>query len=185
MILRRRKGISYIMSVAIMTFVTLAMASIVLVWSLGITATSQSTFSSAINANEAKTEERFAIEQIQFFANTATVAGYTCEAANGCILLYVRNVGAIQSVYDALFINSQLALQTQYMVGGTGTICATGSWTGSLCSGSLTTPVKLSLGIQQLGSIAVPAPFAITSGITYTVSLSTTRGNLVTVLQTY
>jgi len=184
-ILPRRKGISYIMSVAIMTFVTLAMASIVLVWSLGITSTSQSTFSSAINANEAKTEERFAVEQIQFFASGGTVAGYTCEASNGCILLYVRNVGAIQSVYDAVFVNNQLAPQTQYAIGGTGYICLSGTWTGSICSGTATTPVKLSLGIQQLGSMAAPAPFPITSGITYTVAVSTTRGNLVTVLQTY
>lgn len=259
--LRRRRGISYIMSVAIMTFVTLAMASVVLVWSLGITSTSQNTFSSAISANEAKTQERFSIEHVQFFSNSlsssvtsdsavgsttltdtsqtwtphqyigyavyiysgsgtgqtaticdndathltiitagacgtsttgwtsaltasgsvshylissAPIGGYLCASPNGCLLLYIRNVGAIQSVYDAVYLNNILATQSSYAVGGTGAIIPSGG-----------ANQKLSLGIQQLGSVAVPAPFLITSGTTYTISVSTTRGNLVTVVQTY
>ena len=240
------------MSVAIMTFVTLAMASVVLVWSLGITSTSQNTFSSAINANEAKAQERYTIEQVQFFtysstgtatgsqssttlqdtnqawgttqnnglgqwanlavtitsgtglgqtrtitrntANTLTVSpawgttpdatshylissaptgGYLCISLNGCLLLYVRNVGSIQIVVDSVFVSNQLALQSGYAVGGAGMVPAT--------SGS-----RLSLGIQQLGSIAVADPFAITpgSGVTYTIAVSTTRGNVVSVVQT-
>ena len=105
----------------------------------------------------------------------ATAGGYTCAATSGCLLVYVRNVGAIQSVYDAVFINNQLCLQTQYVIGGTGTIQSTGG----------SSPVKLSLGIQALGSLAVPAPFPLSSGTTYTISVSSTRGNLATVVQTY
>ena len=239
------------MSVAIMTFVTLAMASVVLVWSLGITSTSQNTFSSAINANEAKAQERYTIEQVQFFtysstgtatgsqssttlqdtnqawgttqnnglgqwanlavtitsgtglgqtrtitrntANTLTVSpawgttpdatshylissaptgGYLCISLNGCILLYIRNVGSIQLVSDAVYVNNQLAPQSGYATGGAGTVPATSA-------------SRLSLGIQQLGSVAVPAPFALSPGTTYTVSASTTRGNVVTIVETY
>ena len=249
-ILRRRKAISYIMSVAIMTFVTLAMASVVLVWSLGVTSTSQNTFSSAINANEDKAQERYTIEQVQFFSpslssvatggstttisdstqtwgttqngglgqwanyavtitsgtdagqtrtivsnmasqltvtpaftspidttshytiSSAPTGGYLCVSTNGCVLVYVRNVGSLQIVSDAVYVDNQLALQSGYATGGAGTVPAT---TGS----------RLSLGIQQLGSLAVAAPFALSPGTTYTISVSTTRGNVVTVLQTY
>lgn len=248
MIFRRRTAISYIMSVAIMTFVTLAMASVVLVWSLGQTATSQNTFASAINANEAKAEERYTIEQVQFLANGQSGSGYTCGTSTGasgtatgaqtsttlqdtsqtwipdqwkgyfvsitsgtgsgqtrtvasntadtltvssawtitpdptskyslsfgCLVLYVRNVGSIQIVCDAVYVNNQLALQTQY-----------GSSPATITPAGGTSPGRLSLGIQQLGSIAVPVPFPTSSGTTYTISVSTTRGNIVTVVQTY
>ena len=252
MIFRRRTAISYIMSVAIMTFVTLAMASVVLVWSLGQTATSQNTFASAINANEAKAEERYTIEQVQFLASGQSGSGYTCGnstgasgtatgtqtsttlqdtsqttwstnqwngyfvsitsgtgsgqtrtvASNtaspgdtltvsspwtttpgatskyslsfGCLVLYVRNVGSIQIVCDAVYVNNQLALQTQY-----------GSSPATITPAGGTSPGRLSLGIQQLGSIAVPVPFPTSPGTTYTISVSTTRGNVVTVVQTY
>ncbi len=234
-----------------MTFVTLAMASVVLVWSLGQTATSQNTFASAINANEAKAEERYTIEQVQFLANGQSGSGYTCGTSTsasgtatgnqtdttlqdpsqtwtvdqwkgyfvsitsgtgsgqtttvasntaspndtltvsspwtttpdatskyslsfGCLVLYVRNVGSIQIVCDAVYVNNQLALQTQY-----GTSPATITPAGG------TSPGRLSLGIQQLGSIAVPVPFPTSPGTTYTISVSTTRGNVVTVVQTY
>jgi hypothetical protein len=322
------------MSVAIMTFVTLAMASVVLVWSLGQTATSQSTFASAINANEAKAEERYTIEQVQFLANGQSGGGYACGTSTGstgtasasgettttlvgggtpgwgtdqwkryfvtitggdidvgqtrtvvsntpttltvtpawtsapdgtstysisvgCLVLYVRNVGSIQLVADAVYVNNQLALQTQYSTttgsvipaAETGTASATSttttlvdttkSWTSSQwagfsvtitggdvdvgqtrlitgmtgCSGSPsvcnglsvspawttapdtssaysinpggTGPFRLSLGIQQLGSIAVIVPFPTSPGTTYTISVSTTRGSVVTVVQTY
>jgi hypothetical protein len=88
--------------------------------------------------------------------------------------LYIRNVGSIQLVCDAVYVNNQLALQTAY---------ATTASTLSPAGGS--SPVRLSLGIQQLGSIAVPVPFPTSPGTTYTISASTTRGNVVTVVQTY
>lgn len=204
MILRRRRAISYIMSVAIMTFVTLAMASVVLVWSLGQTATSQNTFASAINANEAKAEERFTIEQVQFLANGQSGGQYTCLTSNGCLILYIRNVGSIQLVVDAVYVNNQLSLQDQYGITATtiistqtsttitstttstsSTTTTTGTTTTVVTLTTATSPVRLSLGIQQLGSIALPAPFPITSGTTYTISASSTRGNVVTVVQTY
>jgi hypothetical protein len=151
-----------------MTFVTVSMASVVLVWSIGQVSESQNVFSSAINARVERAMERFVIEDVQFLSAGAslTTPAVTCPAgSNGCLLVYIRNVGSIQLVVDAAYINNQLADQSTY-------------------SSSSNSP-KLSLGMQQLGYIFVRSPLTLSVGTTYQIASASTRGNSVVVSQTF
>jgi len=161
-----------------MTFVTLAMASVVLVWSIGQASTSGSTFSSAINANQGKANERLTIESLLFLPNGHKGGGYSCSAPNGygCVVAFIRNVGTAQVICDAVYINNQLALQSGYSTGGK---------VGSEVTIPASTGARLSLGLQQLGSFGVAAPFQLVNGTTYSISVGTTRGSLVTIVQTF
>jgi len=162
----KRRGISYILSVAVMTFVTVAMASVVLYWSIGQVSQSQNVFGSAINARINQAMERFAVEDVQFVAHGA--GGCTAAvdpSSNGCVQVYVRDVGTTQVVVDAVYVNNQLSTQANYVTS----------------SGS----TKLSVGSQQVGYVIVGGPISLTAGTTYSITVGSTRGNTVAVSQTY
>lgn len=133
-----QRGISYIISVLIMTLVTLSLASTVLFWSFGQVAESQSVFTSAINARIARAQERIVIENVKFTSGTQ-------------LTVYVRNVGAIGVVVDAVYVNQQAA----------------------------TVSSKVSLAIQTSGGVtATVSGITLTSGTTYTIAVATTRGTV-------
>ncbi len=85
-----RRGLSYILSVVMMTLVTTSLASVVLLWGMGQVSESQASFGLAIRARIDKTQERMLIENIEFVDNrTITVS--------------MRNVGKAQITVDQIY----------------------------------------------------------------------------------
>ncbi|MFQ6134556.1 MAG: hypothetical protein ACE5KU_01920 [Nitrososphaerales archaeon] len=113
-----RRGLSYILSVVMMTLVTTSLASVVLLWGLGQVNESQSSFGLAIRARIDKTQERLVVENVEFVDNrTITVS--------------MRNVGKVQIVIDQIYANhTALSLTPSKLVLGVqqnGNITATSS----------------------------------------------------------
>ncbi|MBI4257465.1 MAG: hypothetical protein HY619_00780, partial [Thaumarchaeota archaeon] len=89
---RRKKAISYVLSVVMMTLVTTSLAAVVLLWGLNEVSTSRNSFSLAIRSRMERVQERITVENVEF---------------NGpdSLTVHVRNSGAIQIVVDKVYVN--------------------------------------------------------------------------------
>ncbi|MFC1753993.1 hypothetical protein ACFL96_11485 [Thermoproteota archaeon] len=104
---RRHSGLSYILSVVMMTLVTASLASVVLLWGIGQVNESQSNYGLAIDARKDKAQERLVIENVEF---NATGINET--------RIFVRNVGKVQIVIDQVYVNHTiLNLQNKVVLG--------------------------------------------------------------------
>ena len=94
----RRKvlGVSYILSVLVMTVVTVSLSSVVLFWALRTVDESQTGFTLDVQARMDRSRERMVVETVQF-VDTTTVK------------IFVRNVGNIQFIVDQIYIDNQQA----------------------------------------------------------------------------
>lgn len=91
---RRRRALSYILSVVIMILITTSLATVVLLWGLNEVSTSRSSFSSSIRARTDRVQEHFTVEDVRFNSTHLRV--------------YLRNTGAIQIVVDQVYVNHQV-----------------------------------------------------------------------------
>lgn len=108
-IMRRNnvKGLSYILSVIMMTLVIVSLSSVVLLWGLGQVNESQSSYSLAIDARKDRAQERLVVENINFVAN-----------GDGEVIVSVRNVGKVQIVIDKIYANHTILNTTSKLVLG-------------------------------------------------------------------
>ncbi len=92
---QRNRGLSYILSVVMMTLVISSLASVVLIWGIGQVNESQNSYSLAIDARKYKAQERLVIENINF----------TTVNNDGNFNVTLRNVGKVQIVIDKVYAN--------------------------------------------------------------------------------
>lgn len=92
---QKNRGLSYILSVVMMTLVISSLASVVLIWGIGQVNESQSSYSLAIDARKYKAQERLVIENVNF----------TTINVDGKFNVTVRNVGKVQIVIDKVYAN--------------------------------------------------------------------------------
>lgn len=118
----RRRGLSYILSVVMMTLVTTSLASVVLLWGLGQVSESQNSFGLTIRARIDKTQERMVVEDVRFIDNnTATIS--------------LRNIGKVQIVIDQIYANhTALQVPSKLVLGvqQNGNITATSSFNAGI-----------------------------------------------------
>ncbi|MDG6898516.1 MAG: hypothetical protein JRN24_02130, partial [Nitrososphaerota archaeon] len=124
---RRRRGVSYILEVVMMTIVIVALASVVLTWGLGTITDTRNALTGAVNSRMDRIQEGLVIEDVQYESPTS-------------LLVWVRNVGAIQSVVDQVYVQNIESPIVQ--------TCPPPSYT---CSAGYT----LSLSIQAVGAVIV------------------------------
>ncbi len=90
---RRRRALSYILSVVIMILITTSLATVVLLWGLNEVSTSRASFSSSIRARTERVQERFVVEDVYY------------DTVNSRLVVYVRNTGGIQIVVDQVYVD--------------------------------------------------------------------------------
>lgn len=91
-----RRGISYILSVVIMTLVISTMATSVLVWGLAQITETRTALSSAVQARIERLQQSLVVEDAQMINSTT-------------LKVYIRNTGAVQIVVDQLYVNHTAA----------------------------------------------------------------------------
>lgn len=94
--LKRKRALSYILSVVMMTLVTTSLATSVLLWGLTQVAESRTTLSSAVKARMERMQEGFVVEDVKMINTTS-------------LRIYVRNNGARQLVIDQAYMNHTAA----------------------------------------------------------------------------
>ncbi|MDV3244908.1 MAG: hypothetical protein LYZ66_07050 [Nitrososphaerales archaeon] len=162
---RKRRGISYILEVVMMTLVITALASVVLTWGISTISQTRSQLSGAINGRINRLSESTVIEDVQLVA----AGSAPCPLASACLEIWIRNTGSIQSVIDQVYVNN-IAVN----IAGA---CLNSS-PGTLCTPSSST-TKLSLPIQGIGAVEV----SYTSSIPL-VTGSATSGSTITLTDT-
>lgn len=159
---RKRRGISYIMEVVMMTLVITALATVVLTWGLGVVGDSRSAITGAVNARMQRMQEALVIEDAQMI-----------DASH--LRLWIRSSGSTQLVIDQVYLNN-----VQVTVVG---VCSPG--TAAPSPPSLCPPgTKLSLPMQAVGAVDVSVPVAVSSctggpvcaGNSYNTVAATTHG---------
>ncbi|MCH8022992.1 MAG: hypothetical protein IH932_04535 [Thaumarchaeota archaeon] len=86
-------GVSYILSVLVMTVVTVSLSSVVLFWALRTVDETQAGFTLDVQARMDRSRERMLIENVAFLNSTH-------------ITIYVRNVGNVQLIVDQVYIDN-------------------------------------------------------------------------------
>ena len=101
----RRKclGVSYILSVLVMTVVTVSLSSVVLFWALRTVDETQIGFTNDVQSRMDKTRERFVVESVLFENSTH-------------LTVFVRNVGGIQLIVDQVYIDNQAGTPTGILI---------------------------------------------------------------------
>jgi len=134
----RRRGVSYILSVMVMAIVISTLAGAVMYWSLGLIGSAQSQYETAISTDINRVRERFVIEHVVF------------NSVQSKVTVYVRNVGMVPVVIDALYFNDT----------------------------RITVNPPLQLGLSTSGSFTVSTP-PFTRGSLVNIVVVSQRGNVV------
>lgn len=113
-----------------MTAVIVALTSVVLTWGLSTITNTRNALSGAVNSRMDRLQEGLVIEDVQYQSPTS-------------VMIWVRNVGSIQSVVDQVYVQNIESPITE--------TCPPPSFTCS--SGS-----ALSLSIQAVGAVVVSVP---------------------------
>lgn len=108
-IMRRHKinGLSYILSVVMMTLVIASLSSVVLLWGIGQVNESQSSYSLAIDARKDRAQERLVVENVNFIS-----------IGDGEVIVSVRNIGKVQIVIDQIYANHTILMISSKLVLG-------------------------------------------------------------------
>lgn len=131
------RGVSYIISVMVMALVITSLAGVVMYWGMGQVSVAQSEYSAAISADLNRIKERIVVEHVAFNPpNKATI--------------YVRNVGSVPAVVDAVYFNDTRI--------------------------TLNPPLQLGLGAGGSYTVTTP-PYQ--RGSVVNIAVSTQRGNMV------
>ncbi len=128
---RKKRAISYIMEVVMMTLVVTALATVVLTWGLGAVTDSKTALASAMNARMGRLQEGVVVEDMQMLSSSS-------------VRLWVRNTGSIQVVVDQIYIANVNTPITG--------VCPPGTNPAPNCP---TTTTKLSLAAQAVGAVDV------------------------------
>ncbi len=135
---RKRRAISYIMEVVMMTLVITALATVVLTWGLGAVTDSKTALTSAMNARMSRLQEGIVVEDMQMVSSSS-------------VRLWIRNTGSIQVVIDQIYIANVNTPITG--------VCPSGTNPAPSCPAG----TKLSLASQAVGAIDVASiPTAVT-----------------------
>ena len=126
---RKKRAISYIMEVVMMTLVVTALASVVLTWGISTITESRAALGGAVRARMDRVQEALVVQDVQMLSTTS-------------IRLWIRNTGSIQVVVDQAYVNNNVA-----PISG---VCPPPNATPPC-----TAPGKLSLPIQAVGAIDV------------------------------
>ncbi len=159
---RNRLGVSTVIANMLMILITMSLAAILVAWA----GTSFGAFSSGsqlfFSQRGQALQERFVIEEV-FFNSTGT---------NHNIMIFVRNVGLIDVVISAIYVNGNPGLSF-------------GPPQPWLCLNMNPCPVpptsstKLDLGVQQVVEFNLNYGSTWTSGTVFTIIVATQRGNQV------
>lgn len=103
----RRRGISYILSVIMMTLVMTALSASFLFWGLDQVGQSRAQFASSVRTRIDRIQERIVVEDASML-NARTLR------------VYVRNVGATQVVIDQMYVDRQAVTLANAKGGGAG-----------------------------------------------------------------
>lgn len=93
---RPRKGLSYILSVIMMTLVITSLSTSVLFWSLGQISDSRNAVSAALGARMDRIQQALIVENVEMVNDTT-------------IRLHIRNTGSVQIVIDQVYVNRSQA----------------------------------------------------------------------------
>lgn len=86
-------GVSYILSVLVMTVVTVSLSSVVLFWALRTVDETQAGFTLDVQSRMDRARERMLVENVKFVNSTH-------------ITIHVRNVGNVQLIVDQVYIDN-------------------------------------------------------------------------------
>ncbi len=147
---RKKRAISYIMEVVMMTLVVTALASVVLTWGISTITASRASLGGAVQARMDRVQEGLVVQDVQLISSTQ-------------LRVWVRNSGSIQIVVDQIYVNNNQGTITNVCVPNKSPPCS-----------SVTPPGKLSLPIQAVGAVDITVPSNTVVATTGTATSGTT-----------
>jgi len=148
--LRRRKAVSYIFSVMLMTLVISSLAATVLLWGMGVVNENQSAYNAVFRQRIDRVKERLVVEDVRFKLDSPQR-----------IYVYVRNIGMIPITVDAVYVNHQRATIENVYYDNT----------------PESPPAKLDIGEGAL--LEVIPPITLVENQSYLITVVTSRGKTI------